>query len=69
MLLIDREQKALYRYKMKKLGQKDGESMDMYPLYSMDKTGGEEKTGLAGYVAISCHTLMTDNIKNEGRFV
>ena len=57
MILVDRFKKQLFRFK--------SDWRDPHRLvtesHSMD-------VGLAGYVAISCHTLFSDKVKDENRY-
>lgn len=58
VVLIDRFKEDLYRYV----------HQDMNPSKLVTKSFSMEQ-GLAGYVAISCHTIFTDKISEENRYV
>ena len=55
LILVDRFNKRFFRSKLMPSG---NNKITTYPI----------EASLAGYVAISCHAMLTDNIEEESRF-
>jgi len=58
MVLVDRFKKDLYRY----VQDENNPRRLITKSYSIDQ-------GLAGYVAVSCHTVFTDKLSDENRYL